>query len=417
MLVSTENTATRTGQRILLAWEHGRNLGHISRLLAVARLIEAQGGEPVWVLPPAFMQAAQFSNLPHARFAAPLMRQAAPAQPLRIDSFADILLSFGFGDAAVLGRAVRAWAQLFETVRPCSIVLDYAPAAQLAAQLLGVRAFQITNGFDAPPPNCPVFGITVRGPYMEQLNARKLQQISTTMAQVGHDVTGRPGPTLEDYFNCPSKVYDCIPETDPYGSRDHGLYVGPLATLHNAEAALWPHNTANQAPGPRVFAYLRNVPNASEWLDALCRADACSLCVWPDASDALIQRHCNSRVRIVRQPVDINRALAQADAVLNYGSTTTVCQTLLAGKPQLMLPTDIEKTLVARKVVEHGAGLMWRQGSGACAEALHQFLNASALAPAAQTITARYPVAQRQHNQSLFVQALTGNSQLRKEAE
>lgn len=415
MLVTTENTVTRTGQRILLAWEHGRNLGHISRLLAIARLVNAHGSEPVFALPPAFMQAPQFNGLPHARFIAPMMRQGTPAQPSRIDSFADILLSFGFADVAVLGQAVRAWVQLFEAVQPCSIVLDYAPAAQLAAQLLGVRAFQITNGFDAPPPDCPVFGIAVRGPYLEQLNARKLEQISTCMAQVGRDVTGSPGPTLADYFNHPTKVYDCIPETDPYGPRDHGLCVGPLLALPDVAIVPWPHNPAKQARRPYLFAYLRDVPNAREWLDALGRTDASTLCVWPDAPDDLVQRYCSSAVRITRQSVNLPQALAQADAVLNYGAITTVCHTLLAGKPQLMVPADIEKILVARKVVQHGAGLMWRQGSGTCADALHQLLNASTLAPAAQAIADKYPIAHRLHKQSLFAQALTGNSQPRKD--
>ena len=150
--------------RVLLAWEHGRNLGHISRLLAVAQLVEEQGGEPVWAVPPAYMQAPQLRGVPHARHAAPVMRQAAPAARQRIDSFAYILLSFGFGDVAVLGEAVRARVQLFETVQPRSVVLDYAPAAQLAAQLLGLRASQISSGFNAPPADCPVFGVTLRGP-------------------------------------------------------------------------------------------------------------------------------------------------------------------------------------------------------------------------------------------------------------
>jgi len=427
----TQLKAKSNGQRILLAWEQGRNLGHISRLLAIARLIESQGSEPVFALPPEFMNAPQFSSLPQAqpytRFASPMMWQATPATPSRIDSFADILLSFGFADANALSRAVRAWVQLFEVVQPDSVLLDYAPAAQLAAQLLGVRAFQITNGFDAPPPNCPVFGIAMRGPYLEQLNTRKLAQISLTLAQVGRDVMGRSGPAVDDYFKYPTKVYDCIPETDPYGPRDNGLYVGPLPPPHDAQEASWPLTSSeggNQAPGPgqparpelpRLFAYLRNVTHAKEWLEALCKADARTLCVWPDVPDALMQQHISSRVRLMRQPVNMNQALAQADAVLNYGSTTTVCQTLLAGKPQLMLPADIEKILVARKVAQQEAGVVWHQNGSTCVDALHQFLTNHTLAPAAQAIADKYPFAQLQRNHSLFLQALLGDDQLMKE--
>jgi len=410
---------TGAGPRVLLAWEHGRNLGHLSRLSAIARRLEAQGAQPVWAVPPAFLQAPQLSGLPHLRYAAPMMRPNAPTPSQRIDSFADILLSFGFADANVLGRAVRGWLKLFETVQADRVVLDYAPAAQLAAQLLGLPAFQITNGFDAPPPDCPIFGITVRGPYLERLNAQKLTKISAAVTQVGQDVMGRPGPVLDAYFKHPTKVFDCIAQTDPYGPREHGFYVGPLATLQNVEAASWPDHAANLTPGqtpePKLFAYLRDVPNTSEWLTALGSAQASTLCVWPDASDELIAHHSNSRLRIVRHPVDMNQALAHADAVLNYGSTTTVAQALLAGKPQLMLPQDIEKTLVARKVVQQGAGLMCGKRSGTCDEALQQLLNNRSLAQAAQAIAAEFPAAQRSQRQNLFVQALVGKSQLKKE--
>ncbi len=205
------NPAPYKRNRILLVWEHGHNLGHISRLLAAASLIEAHGSEPVFALPPAFMQAPQFSGLPYARFASPVVRQPIAKPASRIDSFADILMSFGFGDARALGQAVCAWAQLFEVVQPHSVLLDYAPTAQLAAQLLRVPAHQITNGFDAPPPNCPVFGIAVRGPYLDQLNARKREQLNLALAHAGQIATGEPGPALDAYFNYPTKLYDCIP--------------------------------------------------------------------------------------------------------------------------------------------------------------------------------------------------------------
>lgn len=393
-----------TGRRVLLAWEYGRNLGHLSRLSTIAKLVEVHGGKPMWAVPTAFMQAPQLSGLTHPRRAAPKLRPSHHPPSQRIDSFADIMLSFGFADAKVLGTAVRAWQQLFDEVQADIVVLDYAPAAQLAAQLSELPAFQITNGFDAPPPECPIFGISARGPYLERLNTQKIDQINTTLIQVGHDVIGRPGPSLQAYFSHPFKAYDCIAPTDPYGLRDNGFYMGPLTTLPSVEAAVWPEQIAV----PKIFAYLRDIPNMVEWLEALGAAQASTLCVWPDASNDLIAKHSNSRLRIVRTPVDITQALTQADAVLNYGSTTTVTQTLLAGKPQLMVPRDIEKTMVARRVVQHGAGLMWSPHCGTCAEALNQLLNNRTLGQAALSIAAQFPVERLRHKQELFIQALLG---------
>ena len=40
-----------SGERVLLAWELGGNLGHVARMLALADQIEQAGDEPVWALP------------------------------------------------------------------------------------------------------------------------------------------------------------------------------------------------------------------------------------------------------------------------------------------------------------------------------------------------------------------------------
>ena len=74
-------------------------------------------------------------------------------------------------------------------------------------------------------------------------------------------------------------------------------------------------------------------------------------------ADAEAQQHRRKNVTIVSGPVDLDLVLPQVDWVVNYGSTTFVCQAVLAGKPQLMLPTDAEKWLVARRVHAQGAGV------------------------------------------------------------
>lgn len=391
---------------ILLAWELGKNLGHIGRLLKLASMVQEQGYQPVLALPHNSLHAAQFNGLPYIRVAAPALPRIDPQPSVRMESFADILLSFGLGQAAALAEATHQWMQLLKTVQPVAVVLDYAPVAQLATQLIGVRTFQLTNGFDAPPAECPPFNLGMRGPYLQQRNAGKLAQLSTAFAHVGQQLTGQPGPTLQTYFQHPFKVYDCIPETDPYGPRENGLYVGPLVGLNDAEPATWPRSATGEPELPRLFAYLRNVHQAKDWFEALHAVDATTLCVWPDAPAELLQQQPTPKVNITCQHVDIQQAMAQADAVVNYGSATTVCQTLLAGKPQLMLPADIEKALVARTVARQGAGLLWQPSRETCVQALQRLLAAKPQTQAAQAIAAKYATQQLQSHQALFVQKL-----------
>ncbi|MBC7718379.1 MAG: hypothetical protein H7Z77_01100 [Chitinophagaceae bacterium] len=432
--------------RVLLAWEHGRNMGHLARLLVIANWLERSGFEPVWAVPQAMINAPALVNVGHVRLPAPVMMKVqqhaghppsaldATAERQAIHSYADILLSFGFGQPEALQPALSAWCQLIHHVQPHCIVLDYAPAAQLSAQLLGLPAFQITNGFDAPPPSCPVFNITMRGPYLDRLNDQKLEQIATSIHTASQQLLAVPGPTLAEYFVYPTKVYDCIPETDPYAPRSDGLYLGPLtgtstdaapgastskpatpplqpAPTTETNALPWPadppHMQDLQHPQrPHIFAYLRHQSGAADVLQALQRANASTLCVWPDATDAFLQQSQTPHLHMQRQPVDLQRALQQADVVVSYGATTTSCLALLAGKPQLLIPADIEKHRTSQRIQALGAGLLWSSSQPArhpasssaasCLNTLNQLLYTPSYKTAAQAVAASYPPAMLQ---------------------
>lgn len=79
---------------------------------------------------------------------------------------------------------------------------------------------------------------------------------------------------------------------------------------------------------------------------------------WGGSEKPLDQRQHLNNIQFVNQPVDLAAVLPTCDAVINYGSTNLVCRAMMAGKPQLMLPTDIEKWLVSRRVASIGAGVM-----------------------------------------------------------
>ncbi len=391
--------------RVILAWEHGRNFGRLSRLLAVARMVEEQGGEPIWVVPRAQRDAPALMALSHRRHVAPEIEQQTFAPDFRADSFADVLLSSGFDDAGVLLAAVHAWTQLIESLQPECVVLDYAPAAQLACTLLDQRALQITNGFDAPPASCPPYARVRPDSELGQRNAARVAQISATIAGVAERYAGQRDVTLETILLHPGKVYECIPETDPYGPRDGGLWVGPLGQHHDTVDVPWPESWLRPR---RVFAHMRTMPGAVELLDELRLTDAVTLCFWREAPDAVLEHFRNTTVRIVRQPLRLDRVLAEADAVVSYGSTALVCRALLAGKPQLVLPTDFEKLKVAQRLAYSGAGALWRASEGSARDAVGRLLNNPLLADIAQQLARRYPPLLLQAQRNRFARDLIG---------
>jgi len=53
----------------------------------------------------------------------------------------------------------------------------------------------------------------------------------------------------------------------------------------------------------------------------------------------------------------VSKLLPQADAVVCHASHQMTAQALLAGKPVLLLPTQLEQFLIMRRLVRFGAGL------------------------------------------------------------
>jgi UDP:flavonoid glycosyltransferase YjiC (YdhE family) len=347
--------------RVLIAWCNGGNWGHVSRQLALARHAQHVGAEVLWAVP---ARNADAMAAVRARGHRVLVQRAAgmtlPTQRGAPRSYAGILLRQGFGDAATLEAQTVPWLQLYEHVRPDRVLIDYAPAAQFAAQLTGLPTLQLTNGFDSPPADCPPYEAQVRGLYLWQQAATHAALVDQALQAVsGKLAPQRTDCGLQALIEYPHRLMDCVAQTDPYGDRrapnDPRLtYVGALGEAPDAAPVHWPAAQASQ----RVFAYLRGRhPLAVTVLSALVQADSSVLCVWPDApEDALARLAASARLIVTRRPVQALQALQQADAVVNYGSSTFVCQALLAGKPQLMLPNDHEKTMVATRVATAGLG-------------------------------------------------------------
>lgn len=352
--------------RVLIVWCHGGNWGHVARQLAFAQHATAIGAEMTWAVPArhadamAPVRARGYRVLAHTESLAPLVSGRS-----RPSSYADLLCIQGFGDPAALEAQARMWLDLYARVKPDRVVIDYAPVAQFACQLVDLPAVQLTNGFDSPPANCPPYEAGMRGPYLWQQAAAQVQRVEQTIETVAARLAPSISPGLDQLLEYPHRLLDCVEESDPYAPRGPTGsarldYVGPLGEVPDAAPPQWPLH-----PGAvRVLAYLRGMPpQADGVLTSLAARGAAVLCVWPDAPPLLVGRYAGSpSTRIVHQPVRVADALAEADAVVSYASSTFTCQALLAGKPQLMLPVDHEKALVGRRLASLGLGLLCEGG-------------------------------------------------------
>jgi UDP:flavonoid glycosyltransferase YjiC (YdhE family) len=384
-------------RRLLIAWCYGGNWGHVSRQLGLARHAQRAGAEVLWAVPAE--RASAMEPVRQRGYRVLVSTDANPpaaAQAGAARSFADVLIGFGFGQASVLEHQVRAWLQLFQQAQPDVVAIDYAPAAQLAALLAGLPSLQLTNGFEAPPATCPPYETSVRGPYLMQRAQTQAATVSTTIGTVAGRLIPGACADLRSLIEHPHLLLNCVMESAPYGNeatwRQRAMTVmGPMGEMPDAKPPVWPPAAGDRR---RVFAYLRGAhPHFETTLRGLHRRGVSTLCVWPEAPAALIEAaHENAWLRVTREPVHVADALAQADAAVGCGSGTFTTQALIAGKPQLMLPTDHEKRLVAEQVQRSALGcLVTKQMSAdAVEQRLQDTIDGERFDAAAKTAAAVY---------------------------
>lgn len=333
----------------------------------MAERLQGRGHQTLWAIPSSRWLSVQRTDLIGPHLVGPDMRIVRPDFAPYVNSWADIMLTLGWGHAGHVTHAVCGWMKLLTRSKADAVVVDLAPSAQMAALLLGLPCYQITNGFDRPTPDCPIFHITGSSLQHKQLNEARRHQLQRTLNVVGKLCTGRLDVDLPWFIQSPTALLATIPEADPYGPRSDGFTLGPLMP----QAAEDLHNSGMsqvdpwlQRSGTRVLAYLRTHPGALAVINALMLRQTNTLCIWPDAPPSVVQGLVGTSIRVSTQRLDLNSILASADVVINYGSGAMVCHTLLAGKPQLMIPIDAEKFIIARAVARLGAGICCREISG-----------------------------------------------------
>jgi UDP:flavonoid glycosyltransferase YjiC (YdhE family) len=103
-----------------------------------------------------------------------------------------------------------------------------------------------------------------------------------------------------------------------------------------------------------VYNYYKQLPAL---LEALVRLDAPALILCRDADPALKEKYLGTCIVLAEEAMSVSRLVPECDLVVCHGSHQMTARALLAGKPLLLAPTQLEQFLVTRRVVRYGAGL------------------------------------------------------------
>jgi len=317
---------------ILYAWEFGSAFGHVGAFLPLGERLRARGHDVRMALPQIDSAAALLRKHGFEWLQSPTIpEQPRPGPPL---SYADILLRFGYASVDTLLGLVVAWRELIKLTRSELVLPDHAPTAILAARTLGIPILTFSYGFCVPPPVSP------------SPNMRSWIHIDPTHLEKSErlELFGVDEPSLMTF-----------PELDHYADqRGPTTYWGCLVSSVSSAPPPWP-----PCSGKRIFAYLRSdIRHAGAVLAAIVRSGQPSVVVFPDMPNEL-RAHCaHPNIALSSVPLDTVRVLAETDLAITYGGHGLTAAFLLAGKPLLVLPGQLEQYMLARRVENLGAGLL-----------------------------------------------------------
>jgi UDP:flavonoid glycosyltransferase YjiC (YdhE family) len=375
--------------KVDFAWELGAGTGHVATLQPIATAMKARGHEV------RFLQRDASAGADLADAAA-IPREAAPVWvgPVRYPNplnFGEILHNFGYQELGSLAPLVDAWRERLRTTH--MVIANVAPAAHLAALTLGIPSFEISQGFHVPPPAMPAPPLRDWEPAprarLEAADRRVLNAINQVLARHG----AAPLDSIGALFSGRALLLT-YPELDIYPERGPSDYYGITDTAEGRALPEWP-----EGGGACVFAYLYHYyPRLEPLIAALRAAGFPTIVFCRGLAPELRERYGGGSLAFPREPVAVSQLLPGADLVISHASHQMTAQALLAGKPLLMLPTQLEQFLIMRRVVRYGAGLGIAQDAANpdFAAALAELTGNRAYAARAREFAQRYASHSRQ---------------------
>jgi UDP:flavonoid glycosyltransferase YjiC (YdhE family) len=345
--------------RILLTWELGLNLGHLTRLLPLAQQLKGQG-HSVLVATRDIQAAARVLGPTGIAFVqAPHLSQGLPLAH-RPCGYADILLSQGWSSAPTLHGLTHAWLNLMRLFKPERIILDYSPTASLAARAAGIATVLVGNGFELPPTTDPLPFF----PGFSWANATRAVESETLALTHANAVLrafgGSAITALRDLMLGEGRFLATFPELDHYGERADEHYIGPLLGELKAPRVEWPPGA-----GPRIFACLRpDTSHVQKILAALAAMQARVVCVASGFTAPQLEPYRKEHIRFCLMPVDLQH-LGDADLCVTYGAEGTMLKFLLMGVPQVISPWHVETFMAGRRLEALRVGRVLKESQAA----------------------------------------------------
>ncbi|HEX7966339.1 MAG TPA: nucleotide disphospho-sugar-binding domain-containing protein [Gammaproteobacteria bacterium] len=333
---------------VVMCWELGADLGHVARMKPLAEALLRRGRRVSFIVREALSAERLLDAGRTPWFQAPYQSDAVPSPIVPTLSLPGVMHNTGFHDLRSLLARLHAWRNLYAALAPDLLVFDHSPTAMLAARGLKVRRVVLGTGFGIPPAVYPMPGFDDSATGLAAIEDRVTATANEALRALGEAALAR----LADLYAADASLFFTFRELDHYANRNAGDYWGPTRQ-DGGVAPAWP-STA----GRRVFAYLKPFKTLPALLDTFQQSGHPTLIYLGKGADETRARYAGAaNLSFSDKPVDLKRAAADADLLVCHSGHGTISSALLAGKPLLLLPLNMEQRMLAQRVEQAGAGL------------------------------------------------------------
>lgn len=377
--------------KLLLAWELGGGMGHMSKLAALANYFTANGHQVAYALRDVntakhFHQTGQYII-----YQAPVMGIRRSNTGAAYDC-ADMLLIRDYEDTAYLKSGVEQWREIFTDYQPDAVVCDHAPSARLAAYITKIPSYATGNGFSIPPLTTPLQTLQqIEDPDLERISNNEVRLnicINRLFAQYGLPKAAR----AVDVFYGGQTFIRTFKELDQYPQREDTNFYGIPYNLIDGLDAVWPNYSDK-----KVFVYLYSSdPVLPRLLSVLHRLGIDTL-FYSKIDEIPLNFSINSKhIKFSASPFNISEIADKCDLIVCRGGSNTVAAGLLQGIPLMTFPTHIEQQMTCKSLARQNLGVVLSQNADnkTLENSINYCLNSTEISEATTSFSTRY----RNHN-------------------
>lgn len=343
--------------KIVLIWEMGADLGHITRLDMLATHLSHRGHNVTAIFSDMSAISEQYPDLQSAPYRL-LQGPSWSSRRLRLSrspaNLSEVLLSVGFYQPQIIADKLVQWQALLAQLQADVIIYDYAPTALLATRTLNCHKINLSDPFSNPPA-CVPLPLFARNANVSDANLSVSENKLIHCINQATYQTGLMGiQKIHELFSADQTFLLSIPELDPFAHLRSGeKYIGAFANKTEKGIPLqW-----KKLPAKKVFAYLKpSWPNLGAFLTAVSQLAIQGRFFIPGAPDALLNQYCKADIEIVTSPYELSAGLENCDLTVCHGGHSTLLQSVLNGTPALLVPLQQEQQSIALRAVDSALG-------------------------------------------------------------